>query len=196
MESDIQNQTLNPNKKKVLGTLLLFVAIALLFLFFKGVGTESILSQKDTELSQEGKKELESTLYISSDGSFQFNHEKGFTSSNMVETDESTGETKEIIMFRGKGEKDNIQIVVTSFDSDPISIARIRREVPSLIMEDARDISINGAPGSTFVSIDTESKMKTREVWFSRYGVLYQISTYTEFDESISKILETWKWNE
>lgn len=187
---------MNKKNKNILISGIIVVVVALgIFLitskneklskFFKSTG-DSLLGQ-----NAEGGK----ASYLSQDSSFSFEYPAGFNFSELSES-ETTGEPIETLLFKGKNAKENFQIIISVFDENPITIARIKKEVPDLVMKDAQEIAIDGALGVVFTSVFPDGKLATREIWFSHAGKSYQISTYSEFDSQMSDILTTWKWNE
>lgn len=137
----------------------------------------------------------ENTTYIADDNTFSFSYPMDFVLTPFVEVDDKTGEQKQNLIFKGGGDKENFQIYITKFESSfPLSISLIKSEIPDLGMEDSQDVAIDGARGVVFLSTDPQTKFKTREIWLSNNGKLYQITTYPEFDIGISSILSSWKW--
>ena len=135
-------------------------------------------------------------VYTADDNSFSFNYPKDFVLTSLVETDEKTSEQKQNLIFKGQGDKDNFQIFITKFDSSsPLTVAQIQSEIPDLNMESPQEIAIDDARGVIFFSTDSQTKFKTREIWLSHGGNLYQITTYPEFDTKIASILSSWKWS-
>jgi hypothetical protein len=160
-------------------------------------GTTNVLGfpeiKPELSLGQSG----DNIAYTADDNSFSFSYPKDFALTPLVETDDKTGEQKQNLIFKGKGDKDNFQIYISKFDSStPLTASRIKSEIPDLNMEGSQDIAVDGARGVIFFSTDSQTKFKTREIWLSHGGKLYQITTYPEFDSKIASILSTWKWSQ
>ncbi len=173
--------------KKNLISLLLIVALLVVGFFLY----ESP-NQKRNE--QKNENENVNTLsYLHGDNTFSFSYPESFSFSPISELDEK-GKINENIIFQGKKKEENFQIYISGFDMGSVTIARIKKDIPDIVTEDAYDIFIDGVSGAAFISVNKESGFKTREIWFSHGSKLYQITTYLEFDEEIVKILETWKW--
>ncbi len=115
------------------------------------------------------------------------------------------------------------QIYITPFDEPgPITLERIRKDLPTLVMEEPQQVTIalkseipnpksetnpndsnsksqtNGVPVLVFFSRG-ESFGRTREVWFiwppdpvPHGNYLYQITAPAEFDQELSRIMGTW----
>lgn len=135
----------------------------------------------------------DSTTYSSPDGAFTFNYPKSFTSNTLDQTSDanSNGQTT---VFHGSGPKDNFQIYTVPFDNSPITPERVKADIPDFNVENNNVISVDGAQGVAFYGVDAQSHLKTREIWFSHNSVLYQITTYPEFDTQMATILASWKW--
>lgn len=85
------------------------------------------------------------------------------------------------------------QIYALPYVEETISDKRFKMDNPSGVMKDPVDITIDGAPAQMFFS--TNAAMgETREVWFLRAGVLYEVNTYKELDGWLSEIMRTWKF--
>jgi len=70
---------------------------------------------------------------------------------------------------------------------------RIKEDIPDIVIKEPLQIKVGEAIALAFLS-ESESLGQTREVWWVYKGNLYQITTYTEFDETMVAILETWKF--
>jgi len=91
-------------------------------------------------------------------------------------------------------EKRSFQIFVMPFDEPgPVNKERILIDLPDAVVDDPREITLAGVPALVFWGSD-ESLGKTREVWFIHSGSMFQISSYASFDEELSKIMATFKF--
>lgn len=85
------------------------------------------------------------------------------------------------------------QVFVTPFDEfGPLSEERIRQDIPEMKAEDLREVTIGGESASVF--LDATGEKKLREAWFVHNGYLHQASAPIEFDETLSRIMATWKF--
>jgi hypothetical protein len=181
--------------KKTKSIIIAIVIILIIGVAYLAIGKKSLNFGKWKNQSENGASHSSKAgIYAHIDGDFTFEYPSDFTFTDLYETDDTTKAEKENIIFHGKDSKDNFQIVISGFDEEPVTLARVKREVPSLGLSDAQEISIEGARGVIFSSTDADTKMATREIWFSHAGILYQISTYPEFDSRMADILTTWKW--
>lgn len=114
----------------------------------------------------------------------------------------------ELLMFQ-RGPRESFQIYIAPFDEEgPLSVERIRRDLPSLTMADARTIELDSVPAVVFQSADESlasrelgTSGKTFEVWFvypesplPDGNDLYQIMTYAEYGDDLIRILKTWRF--
>ena len=93
-------------------------------------------------------------------------------------------------------QKNNVgfQLKITPFEEDIIlTEQRIKEDIPDIVIKEPLQIKVGEAIALAFLS-ESESLGQTREVWWVYKGNLYQITTYTEFDETMVAILETWKF--
>jgi hypothetical protein len=119
---------------------------------------------------------------------FSFDMPEGFS---IGEFDNPVDESETVLVQKGDV---GFQLVITPFDEDVILTEEvIRGDLPDIVIEQPIQIQVNNAIALAFIS-ESESLGKTREVWWIYRGHLYQISTYTEFDEVMVEILESWSF--
>jgi hypothetical protein len=133
--------------------------------------------------------------YLHSDESFSFSFPSDFTFSSMADqnTDNLQSDT---LLFKGNQNTRNFQIHISSFDGTTLDVARIKRDIPSLDVEQPEKIAIDGAQGVAFLSKEAGSALVTREIWFVHDSKIYQVSTFKDFDQEMVSILSTWKWQQ
>ncbi len=132
---------------------------------------------------------LDGELYIHKNPVFSFKYPEGF---KVVSTQNSAAKRGEIIVVE-ESEKKSFQVLITPFDEpNPITKARILRDVPDmLITEESNIIMVGGIKAFGFKSED-EAVGETYEIWFVAGGNLFQISAPFSFKESLMNILVTW----
>jgi len=89
------------------------------------------------------------------------------------------------------------QIAVTPFDeSGPLTVERIRLDLPDMVMEEPRAFQVGGDAGAEGVAFFGENAElgKTREIWFSHAGFLYQVTAYARMDKEIANIMGSWRF--
>ena len=129
--------------------------------------------------------------YVSEVYNFSFRHPANFYISQFPEN------KGEIILVRDRIGENSFQIYITPYDepANSLTAQRVRRDLPSLIMENIQEFLIgNEASGLAFIS-KSEAFNISREVWFVRGEHLYQISAYLESQDSLQEILRTWKFD-
>jgi len=121
---------------------------------------------------------------------FAFAYPKDLTPSTFAD-----GEA-EIVLLKGKEAEREVQIVIRAFDeSGPLTVERIQRDLPEMVIDEPQNILIGPAqiPALLFWS-EGGSAGRTREVWFIQGGYLYQITGSAEMDETLAKMMETWRF--
>lgn len=97
---------------------------------------------------------------------------------------------------RQASQQRSFQIFIMPFDEPgPITKERILIDLPEATVDNPQPVSINGIDALLFFGKD-EDLGKTREVWFAHEGYLYQVSSYASFDEELSKIMTSFKFQE
>lgn len=92
--------------------------------------------------------------------------------------------------------KESFQIYVAPFDEPgPITPERIKKDLPSLRVEEPKLVVIGGGLEALIFTGQSEDFGESREVWFVHGGHLYQITTHAGQDNFIGPILETWRFN-
>ncbi len=107
-----------------------------------------------------------------------------------------------MLIEKKEGSGQSFQIVISPFDEPgPLTLERIRQDLPDMAVEEPQKASIGGAEALVFFTSDA-SLGKTREVWFvwpedpGLYGnYLYRVTSRSEFDAELSKIMATFKFN-
>jgi len=180
------------NMKKVLILVILAGVVIASFFAIKNRGNlEAELPSEDVEVPQ-GKSlgENESTIIISEESGFSLNYPSGF-----VQNEETLPNGDKRFVVESTKPKQGFQITVSDFDEPgPITSSRIKRDLPDLIIKNSSLMTvIKGMEGFSFNSTDPNIG-ETFEVWIVQAGKLYQIQTYTEFENGLLEILKTMKF--
>ena len=85
------------------------------------------------------------------------------------------------------------QIFVVPHGAAQVGEQRFRRDVLSGVREGLKDITIDGATGTAFYSVN-DSLGETREIWFIHDGLLYEVTTLKVLDTWLTPVLESWKF--
>lgn len=107
------------------------------------------------------------------------------------------GEGDTILLQSGEEEK-GLQVLITSFDEDiPLTEERIHHDIPDLVMSDVgpRILGRGEKTVQAIVFMSTNSFMgKSREAWFVRGGLLYQISVPESTQDVLITVLDSWEF--
>ena len=67
------------------------------------------------------------------------------------------------------------------------------KDIPSGVIENPTNIVVAGVPATMFLSTDA-TMGTTREVWFIKDGLLYEVTTYQQLDTWLAQIMQSWKF--
>ena len=99
----------------------------------------------------------------------------------------------DIIVFQNGST--GFQIFITSYDGGLITRDTILKDLPSTTVEDPKEVIIGDGIRALIFWSDSPKIGKTREVWFTRDGYLYEVSTYARLDTWLANIMKSWKFN-
>ena len=153
--------------------------------------SQSVVSSNEETNSTESTETLSGWEgYAHPELPFAFAYPKDLTPSTFAD-----GEA-EIVLLKGKEPEREVQIVIRAFDeSGLLTVERIQRDIPDMVIEESQNVLIGSAqiPALLFWS-ESGSAGRTREVWFVQGGYLYQITGSAEMDETLAKMMETWRF--
>jgi len=189
----------------------IFTAIFIIFLF--GVGAYFFILNKERKEGTQFnfKTETTSRATILGDGFKKFSHPKYNFS---LEYPEELGieafretDDAETVIFKKLGqnestpreEKIGFQIFIAPFEEGekgPLTTERILEDVQFLTIDEPQEVILGISSSEEevraliFLSDDPDIG-KTREVWFTHGGYLYEITTYAHLDSWLAQILST-----
>ncbi len=99
------------------------------------------------------------------------------------------------VIFQGASGEEGFQVYAAPFPKKAITDDQFLRDVPSGVRNELRSITISSTPATAFYSTDAQIG-DTFEVWFIHGGVLYEVTTYKEFENDLMQILSTWSFVE
>lgn len=105
--------------------------------------------------------------------------------------DPTTGATT--ILAQDAASHVGIQITISSDPGVPVTQAQVQNDLPQIAAHDFTPVALDGAPGIAFSATDPNFG-DSLQVWLTRGGQLYQISTYATQGPLLSKMLGTWQW--
>ena len=124
---------------------------------------------------------------------FSFGYPDGYSVKSTPNAD-GTGNT---ILVQNDTTKKGVQILVTPYDDADTTITaqKIAQDIPDMKVLNPQEVTIGTGKGLAFISDNGAFDGNSREVWFVFRKNLYQISTYTAYDDFIRVLLGTWKFN-
>ncbi len=127
--------------------------------------------------------------YSNSDYMFSFKIPEDFKTRESV-----TDGSHTLVVENEKGE--GVQIVVSPYDEKGARVLTkdmIQSAIPDLKITDEQVLDVGESyKGLAFKSDNDAFNGDSREVWFIFKGNLYQISTYSRFDELLKEMFGTW----
>lgn len=85
------------------------------------------------------------------------------------------------------------QVFVVRYREPQVTEERFRKDVPSGVREDMREVVIDGATGASFFS-ESATLGATAEVWFVHNDYLYEITAPKALAEWLSDIMQSWRF--
>ncbi len=109
------------------------------------------------------------------------------------EFDEGAGATT--IVLENFKKIRGLQIFITPYAEEEISEERFKMDIPSGIVTNlaTTTIGVIKVPAITFNSYD-EHLGDTREIWFVRNGLLYEITTFKGVRDWLTPIIQSWRF--
>lgn len=90
-----------------------------------------------------------------------------------------------------EGQPLSFQIFATPYNKQAVDGERFAKDNPSRMYAEPLDVVVAGERAVIFFS-QAPGVGQTREVWFIRRGVLYEVNTKKENDEWLSKTMSSW----
>ena len=87
----------------------------------------------------------------------------------------------------------SFQIYVTPYGKDIIDAERFKLDQPSGVILEQQEVSIGGVRAVAFFG-KNDVMGETREVWFVREGLLYEVTTEKENDAWLSAMMAQWQF--
>jgi hypothetical protein len=103
------------------------------------------------------------------------------------------GEGAATIIFQNPEEGRGFQIFVVPFSGTQITAERFKKDIPSGVRKELKDITIDGATGASFYSTNAMLG-DTAEVWFIHGNYLFEVTTLKSLDTWLAGIMQTWKF--
>lgn len=97
------------------------------------------------------------------------------------------------ITFQNTKTVQGFQIFVTPYSEPQVTDERFKQDEPSGVRESTQHIVVDGATGAAFYSMNADLGA-TREVWFVKGGLLYEVTTLKPLEAQLLTVLESWKF--
>lgn len=101
------------------------------------------------------------------------------------------GDSLTVTFKEQEGEQRGFQVFATPYNDPVVGGERFRMDNPSGIYKEPQDVLVAGVRATIFYSANAQMG-ETREVWFIRNGMLYEVNAKKEFDEWLSGQMQTW----
>jgi hypothetical protein len=117
-----------------------------------------------------------------------------FVPPNLVVREYDEGGGAQTIVFEDETSAEGFQVFVLPYDGETITEERFLQDAPSGVMREPLDVLVGGVPATAFFG--EQSLMgETREVWFIRGGLLFEVTTYKQLDAWLAEIMDTWRFS-
>lgn len=97
------------------------------------------------------------------------------------------------VTFANGDESRSFEVYVTPYSGAQITKQRFLTDEPSGVFQEPQDVMIDGARATMFFG-QNPIMGDTREVWFIRGGLLYEVATYKALDSWLAGIMQTWRF--
>jgi hypothetical protein len=126
--------------------------------------------------------------YVNRELGFGFGHPPGYSATTFSSDPEST-----TLLLQHPDKRASLQIVVTQLD-EPITLTAdyIRQELPEYPVKNPEPVRLDGKKRGVVFASENEKFGESREIWFTRKQMLFQISSYRAFDPFVKAIFSSW----
>ncbi len=126
--------------------------------------------------------------YWNEEYQFSLFYPKNFSVSETPHTDRRV-----TIVFQDTNTYEGFQIYITPYFSEFITDEQFKKDVPSGVRDNILKTKIDDVEAVQFESEDAEFG-KTSELWFIKYGYLYEVTTYQELPHILESVRTNWKF--
>lgn len=186
-------------KKTIVTTLILIIFLGTTYLIFSNTNSKQQLQpdsnalSTDIQIPPESKKLNSISLpkeYSNTTYKFSLKMPEEFTAREIKSENSNT-----VLLENKKGQ--GIQITISPFDNTRVLTAEmIHADLPDFKIINSQTVKIeDGYEGISFQSDNPSFAGASSEIWFIFHSNLYQISTYSYFDDLLKNIFETWKFS-
>lgn len=97
------------------------------------------------------------------------------------------------VVFEAGSHGAGFQVYVTPYAGKDVTREQFLKDEPSGVYQQPTPISVDGVPAIMFYG-ENSIMGETREVWFVRDGLLYEVATYKELEAWLIETMQTWKF--
>lgn len=189
---------LNPWLRKAyrMRRLLIVVALLVVLAAAAGYGTYKFFAGIDWGDVVEGSIVKDSTYREVPPGYFEYrtvSYHFSILFPEYMEVKEygGNGDSLTVTFKEPEGEQRGFQIFATPYNDPVVGGERFTMDNPSGIYKEPQDVTIAGVRATIFYSANTQMG-ETREVWFIRNGMLYEVNAKRELDEWLAGHMKSW----
>jgi hypothetical protein len=182
----------------VLGTVAgTFLAGGVVFLLMQSAGSDpytsgtQVVGREEGVLFGKGGEDADTLRYTHPRYNFTLEFPKELAVGRFPE-----GTASETIVFQKAGEKTGFQIFVTPYAEDTITKERLEKDVKGGKVEEPIEVKIGKDGDIRALIFWSEDPIvgRLREVWFIHDGFIYEVTAYSELDEWLGTIMQTWEF--
>ena len=174
------------NSRVLTGTCIVIAAIGASFYFYNKFSPQPRIIEPNGSAPLfdspvlDGMKTYKSTILH-----FELTYPQDLSVKEYGDADTST------IVFEDSTGQRGFQVFVVPYTGDTVSDKRFKMDEPSGVMKEPTQVLIDGAQATAFWSSNTLFG-ETREVWFIKNGLLYEVTTYKDLDSWLAGIMASW----
>lgn len=105
----------------------------------------------------------------------------------------SEGEGAMTVIFQNPDTAQGFQIFIAPYGEAQVTEEQFKKDEPSGVRKDMRDISIDGTTGASFYSTNL-ALGGTAEIWFVHGGYLYEVTTLKPLGSWLESIMQSWNF--
>lgn len=97
------------------------------------------------------------------------------------------------VSFQDPSTNEGFEIYATPYSGAQITQARFNLDEPSGTFQDPTNVVIDGTQATMFYGYNSIMG-DTREIWFIKGGILYEVATYKALDSWLAGVMQTWQF--
>ncbi len=178
--------------KKYILTIILIVGVLGGAFYLYGINLQSknsLVSNPIVPLEVSGREIPKGYMeYINEKYNISLLYPKGLIATEVFQNGEAV-----VITFENVKDKIGFQIFVVPYNNSQITPERFKMDMPSGVQKDLVDITIDGVLGASFYGFD-EVLGDTKEIWFIKDGLLYEVSTVKGLESWLGGVMDSWRF--